>query len=227
MQENVNVVKIDSEGRREMATKTAYHHGNLRATLISAATVLLAQKGAAACTLRGVAAAAGVSQAAPYHHFKDKEDLLDAVVAAGFERLAALQEKMMRSARGDYKRLRANGVAYVSFAVAEPALFRLMFGRDYLRPSFQTRYHTIAERSFTLFAEACRAAFPRSANPAVFQLSAWSLTHGLASLLVDGRVAGLVGPALGKGSKTSLNRAHVLKLAGEVIDALMAPTRIN
>jgi AcrR family transcriptional regulator len=207
-----------------MASKAAYHHGNLRAALIAAATRLLARDGATAYTLRAVAGAAGVSQAAPYHHFKDKDDLLDAVVAAGFERLAGLQERTMLKERGGYEKLRANGIAYMTFAVTEPVLFRLMFGRDFLRPSFQARYRTVAGRSFALFADACREATAgATTNPALFQLSAWSLAHGLASLLVDRRVDELVRHVLGKRPGTALGRNDIHRLGAAVIDALIAP----
>ena len=105
-----------------------YHHGDLRDALVRAARTILEKKGLAALSLRGVARAAGVSPAAPYHHFADKQALLDAVAAQGFDALRSAMEKRMAKKTDPIARLDASGVGYVLFAIENPALFRLMFG---------------------------------------------------------------------------------------------------
>jgi len=99
-----------------------YHHGDLRRALLEAAMVIIERDGPAALTLRAVAREAGVSPAAPYHHFKDKGELLYAVAKEGFHRL----KQAMANAVGPLS-THAMGVAYVEFAQANPALYRVMY----------------------------------------------------------------------------------------------------
>jgi AcrR family transcriptional regulator len=156
-----------------------YHHGDLRAALVSAALDLLESGGAAALSLRAAARACGVSAMAPYRHFASKEDLLEAVAARGFEQLAADLEAADAAADGKAA-LAAQGAAYVAFACRHPALFRLMFTRP-CRVSDQGRaYRILARRA---------AALAGPAWPAEdLTLAAWSLVHGLAALILDRRV---------------------------------------
>ena len=109
-----------------------YHHGNLRETLLAAADVVLATKGAAGLTLRDVARAAGVSHAAPYHHFASLDDLLAAVATRGFDRLSEAMAPTVAVA-DTKERLLQIGEAYVRWALANPAPFSLMFGPQCLR----------------------------------------------------------------------------------------------
>src|SRR5579875_1684070 len=102
-----------------------YHHGDLRRALVAAAERILVRDGLQGLSLRGVAREAGVSPAAPYHHFKDKSDLLNALAEEGFHALGdALRAEFEADPRHD---LTSMGVAYVKFARANPALYRLMF----------------------------------------------------------------------------------------------------
>jgi len=113
-------------------TKTAtpqprpYHHGDLRRALLGAAETVLGREGPAALSLRAVAREAGVSPAAPYHHFRDKSDLLASVAADGFARL---KDAMAQAVDGVAAREKGSrmGVAYVAFAQANPALYRIMY----------------------------------------------------------------------------------------------------
>ena len=108
------------------AESRPYHHGDLRRALVDAARRLLEAEGPSALSLRAVAREAGVSPAAPYHHFKDKAELLDAVAHEGWE---MLQESMTeaRAAATGKQRLTALGIAYVCFARENPALYRVMY----------------------------------------------------------------------------------------------------
>lgn len=103
-----------------------YHHGDLRRALVDAARRILEAEGPTALSLRAVAREAGVSPAAPYHHFKDKAELLDAVAAEGWTMLdaAMAQAKTTASRR---EAMNALGVAYVCFARENPALYRVMY----------------------------------------------------------------------------------------------------
>jgi len=159
-----------------------YHHGNLRAALLSAAERLLAKRGVEALTLREVAKSAKVSHGAPYHHFKGKDALLAAVAERGF---AALAEDML-AVSGDtpVDRLRAIGEAYVGFARRHPARFRLMFGpllalkREY--PGLQQA----AESSFQVLLDAAIEVSPTDGLQ--LALIGWSMSHGLSHLGIDG-----------------------------------------
>src|SRR5437868_1072716 len=106
-----------------------YHHGQLRARLVKAGVEMVARRGEATHSLRAVARKVGVSHAAPYHHFADKDGLLDAIATSGFEKLDAALAGALRPLQGrpPLERFHALGPAYVRFAVAEPHLFRLMF----------------------------------------------------------------------------------------------------
>src|SRR5262245_4881527 len=109
------------------AKKRAYHHGDLRRALLDAALELVSSKGVQALTLREVARRAGVTHAAPYHHFPSKEALFAAVATEGFRDLAAAMRAALSGRRGPFASLRAIGVAYVRFATEHPAHFRIMF----------------------------------------------------------------------------------------------------
>ena len=103
-----------------------YHHGDLRRALVEAARRLLESEGPSALSLRAVAREAGVSPAAPYHHFKDKSELLDAVAHEGWEMLHAAMSEAKGGVEGR-QQLTALGIAYVCFAREHPALYRVMY----------------------------------------------------------------------------------------------------
>ncbi len=166
-----------------MAAKP-YHHGNLRDSLLDAADALLARDGAQALTLREVAKAAGVSHAAPYHHFASREQLLAAVAARAFAGLAAAM------AAADADRTRTQGErlvdiceVYVEFARARPAQFRLMFGPMLAQKSRYPDLKQAAEGAFQVLVAAATA-FNAERGPEL-ALTGWSLAHGLANLAID------------------------------------------
>jgi AcrR family transcriptional regulator len=106
-----------------------YHHGDLRRALLNAADVVLERCGPEALSLRAVAREAGVSPAAPYHHFKDKDDLVLAVAREGFARLRAALDKARIEAEAGPAPAKTSGLglAYIAFAQAHPALYRVMY----------------------------------------------------------------------------------------------------
>jgi AcrR family transcriptional regulator len=173
-----------------------YHHGDLRRSLIQAGREVLAERGVDALTLREVARRAKVSQAAPYHHFADKAELVSAIAQQGFEDFAnALGAGATTAGDSALQRLTGMGLAYVRFAVANPALFRLLF-RPELRSG--TREGAAAEAmeragsaAYQVFLDAVTAAVEEgSVHGSVEDVAVASLSavHGLSTLLVDGPV---------------------------------------
>lgn len=156
-----------------------YHHGDLRNALVEAALALL--RAGKELSLRGAAIRAGVSHAAPYAHFRDKDALLAAIAASGYRLFAARLERASGSEHDLRAKKRALARAYVAFATTEPELFRLMFGPQKLQSA------ELEEASTTAF-KALSTTVPGS-SPGLGALAAWSLAHGLASLLVDGRIS--------------------------------------
>lgn len=179
---------------RKKAPPKPYHHGNLRQSLLAAADELLSAHGVQGLTLREVARQAGVSHAAPYHHFANLDELLAAVAGLSFARLGdALAQAAL--AQDPREALLNVNDAYVRHAQRYPAQFRLMFGPMLARKT-----------EFPEFAEAARAAFLRvlavaerfaPGQGAQVALAGWSLAHGFAHLANDGALADLpvqVGP---------------------------------
>jgi AcrR family transcriptional regulator len=179
---------------RTAPARSTYHHGNLHRALIDAALRILQAEGSAALSLRGAARAAGVSQAAPYRHFADKEQLLAAVAEEGFRSLNAAALAATAGLERDLvNRFLMQGQTYVSFAVAHPAQFRLMFGRELAGRSEHPGLEAAAEETFARLLGAVRegqaAGLLRPGDPMDQAMAAWSMVHGLSSLLVDGRLA--------------------------------------
>lgn len=169
-----------------------YHHGDLRSALIDATEALLAERGADAFSLREVARRAGVSPAAPAHHFGDAAGLLTAVATLGFAGLTAALEQGAATGGEDARAaLHGQGMGYVRFALAHPGRFRLMFRKEKLRQDDALLLH--ANAAFDTLAAGVRraagvadaAAMSAAHWNAVIVL--WSLVHGYAHLAIAGR----------------------------------------
>lgn len=190
----------NTPGRRPVAAKRSerYHHGDLRSALVAAALELIERAGGGSgWSLREAARLAGVSEAAPYRHFADKNELVATVAQEGF---VALEERLAAvSARSPRRRLVELGVAYVRFAAERPAHYRVMFGRELVDKTAYPGLEEVGARAFEhlrqVVAAGQRAGRLRAGDPRALALTAWSAVHGLASLLVDGqvRVIGLEG----------------------------------
>jgi AcrR family transcriptional regulator len=162
-----------------------YHHGDLRAALLAAAEAELAERGIEGFSLRAVAKRAGVSHAAPAHHFGDAPGLLTALAAEGFRRLLEMQRvREAAAARDPQAQIVAAGLGYIDFALARPALFRLMFGSA--RPDFATDDLSAAARATYGHLELQVAAVGGTDIGDV--AAAWAAAHGLADLLAAGRL---------------------------------------
>jgi AcrR family transcriptional regulator len=166
--------------------KTEYHHGRLRQALIETAVKTIAQHGIDALSLRELAARAGVSPGAPYHHFRNRNELLASIAEEGFTRLEA-QMTAAREAAPDSAsaRLEAIGLAYVAFAVSSLGYFRVMFHGD----STSSGPTEAGLRTFHILRDAvvaCQGAGQAPQGDATgLVLVAWSTVHGFATLWVD------------------------------------------
>ncbi|MFJ9820090.1 TetR/AcrR family transcriptional regulator [Streptomyces sp. NPDC101151] len=163
-----------------------YHHGDLRRAVLTAALDVIAADGPSALSLRDLARRAGVSHAAPAHHFKDRTGLLTAIAAEGYGLLA--------QAVGDAPELREAGVRYVRFAREHPAHFQVMFTPGLLRAD-----DLELTTARALAADALRSAVvsvapeDRGADSRLAGVAAWSLAHGFATLLLGHNLDGPVG----------------------------------
>lgn len=165
---------------------------SLRDTLVDAAVALIARKGPAGFSLREVARRARVSEAAPYWHFADREALLAAVAERGFGELAKQMMEIWSRSAAPAERFRALGVGYVHFAVAHPSYLRVMFGSEVPDKAVHPALEAAATHTFGLLVQAiteCQEAGQvRSGDAQVLAVAAWSIVHGLAALLVDGKL---------------------------------------
>ena len=176
-----------------------YHHGALREALLAAAEVLLERHSVEALTLRGAAREAGVTHGSPAHHFGDLQGLLSELAARGFLRFSD-RLRAEAAAAGPHSRYRILGLSrgYVGFARDSPGLFQLMFRSallDWSRPALATA----SAEAFTLLMEAegqTSLAESGAAHLATV-VARWSLAHGLAMLLIDGRLEAIAEKASG------------------------------
>jgi AcrR family transcriptional regulator len=180
----------------ESSPKGSYHHGNLREALVEAAIGILAAEGPTGLGLRCAARAAGVSAAAPYHHFGSKEGLLAAVAAEGFRRLTASQAESEGRSPGDLaprERISRLGRTYVRFARTNPELYQLMFGRSIEDREAHPELVEAAEGSYEKIEAATLALLADQGNDAMSPKLAlnggWAIVHGLSTLLNDGKIA--------------------------------------
>jgi AcrR family transcriptional regulator len=173
------------DGRR------GYHHGNLREALVTAALELISRKGPAGFTFAEAARAAGVSPAAPYRHFRDRDALMADVAQRGFARFADDLEAALNGGRPDpLEALERVGRAYLAFARSEPAYFAAMFESGLSFASFP-ELRAAGDRAFEVLRKACEEVAATSAAsrrpPALMMaLHIWSVSHGVAALFARG-----------------------------------------
>jgi AcrR family transcriptional regulator len=168
-----------------------YHHGDLRRALLEDAVQTIATEGVAALTLREAGRRLGVSRTALYRHFSDKNALLAAVAREGFQRFATDLQHAWLQAGDTLRGLELMGAAYIEFAVAHPAHYRVMFGQFTELCDRDSQLQRDAARSFTVLADALvmlqRAGLVRRDEPVVLARYIWSVVHGIAMLAIDGQ----------------------------------------
>jgi AcrR family transcriptional regulator len=194
---------------------TPYHHGALRDGLLEAAERVLERDGLSGLTLRAVAREAGVSHAAPTHHFGDLTGLVSELAAIGFRQFNAAMAAAGASATAPLEKAAARARAYVAYAQAHPGMYGLMFRTERLdmtRPSLCEA----ANASFAGLAGAIGASRQEQISEQALSLAqaadiarAWSLVHGFTMLLLDGRLSDIL-DRLPKGTD-----------AGTLLDAML------
>jgi AcrR family transcriptional regulator len=179
---------------RPRSAARPYHHGDLRQALVDAAIQILRKEGPDGLTLRAVARAAGVSQAAPYRHFKDRRALVAAVAEDGFRRLgSAMATKSSgpkkSSPRTAGEALRQLAVQYVKFAHAHPAEYRVMFGEELAPGKENPELRASSRAVFDLLSGGIAAlqqrGIIRKGDPDTIAVGAWAMMHGLTMLSLD------------------------------------------
>ncbi|MDA8252003.1 MAG: TetR/AcrR family transcriptional regulator [Rhodospirillales bacterium] len=175
--------------RQDRAQRDSYHHGNLREALIEAALRLVAERGPAGFAFVELARAAGVSPAAPYRHFRDRNALLAEIARRGFVRFAADMERMWNEGRPDPVTALENcGKAYLAFARRDPASYAVMFESG-LPLEEEPALRQAADLAFGVLRRAADAAcaVARDHRPPALMvaLHVWAMAHGIASLFVS------------------------------------------
>ncbi len=184
----MNWSKDDREAPR------GYHHGNLKEALLRAALELIAQKGPAGFTFAEAARWAGVSPAAPYRHFRDRDELMASVALRGFEQFEVALKRAWDDGRPDLlAALDRLGRAYLAFARVQPAYYSAMFEAG-VPPATSPELREAGERAFAVLrgaAEKLCAQMPSPGRPPALMvaLHIWAMAHGVASLFGRGDAA--------------------------------------
>jgi len=170
--------------------KKPYHHGDLRAALITEGLTMLGESaGADSLSLRELARRVGVSAPSVYRHFPDKESLMTALAEDGLKRLGAGQHEAAAAAGGGKEGFAATGRAYVRFALANPALYRLIFTSPLIAAYRVQREERPEAMNFLLANVAAQmGSDPESRETRTAAVEAWALVHGLAMLMLDGQI---------------------------------------
>lgn len=168
-------------------TKKRHHHGDLRNALIRAGVEILEEGGMDALTLRKCAARAGVSHAAPAHHFDGLQGLKLAIAQEAFDRFSAFMTEAA-AAEGDSPRDHLRGICrgYLQFGLNHRALLQIIFGID-ASDILSERIQPDDSQSYTILRDACAPFVPEGTRPEVIEFQVWSLIHGYTQLFLSGR----------------------------------------
>ncbi len=176
-----------------MITKTKYHHGDLRKSLVSTASDMVAEAGIEGLSLRKLAEKIGVSRTAAYHHFTDKNDLLCAIAEQAFERWHQISSEIFtQETLSNVDKYRNFVHAYIGFANDNPSLYELMFGRVIWKENNSTAtLKNIAYTSFNYQVEMIKlwqeqGIINSEENTLRLAQVSWATLHGIARLVIDG-----------------------------------------
>ncbi|GIK49348.1 MAG: TetR/AcrR family transcriptional regulator [Hyphomonadaceae bacterium] len=162
---------------------------NLRRTILDASLDLIAAEGLEGFSMREVARRAGVSHQAPYHHFPDREAIMAAIVAEGFQRLRDDSIAAIEGESDPYARMQAMGRAYIRFALHNPAHFKLMFRSEHVREDRHDDARAGAQSAYDVLLQlAGHVAAKSGQRTELVVLTAWSMVHGLATLMLEGKL---------------------------------------
>ena len=171
----------------------AYHHGDLRNALLTSALEILETDGLDAMSLRAVARRAGVSQAAPYHHFKDKRAIMAAAATVGHIKLAEMAREFRDMGGKGYASLIRMGAGYVAFAKDNPNLFRLMFGPELTDYTEDKEYQASTKLGLDMIIDRLAQLMNVDTETGIDEiessgLTSWCFVHGMATLVVDNKI---------------------------------------
>jgi len=178
-------------------TETTYHHGDLKNALIQAGVEILAEEGLGGLSLRKVAKQAGVSHAAPYSHFKDKQALIAAISTEGFKQLHTQIRAVLKKHQAEPEILLVETAwAYLQFALNEPDRFKLMFSSALEKEKEYPDFIAASKESFLQLIEivkVCQQGGVLKQGPAeLVAVSVWSTVHGFTALLLEGQISSAV-----------------------------------
>lgn len=173
--------------------KTTYHHEELKTVLLEKAELLLEEHGLGVLSLRRIAREAGVSHAAPYRHFKNKMALISELARVGYLRILNSMNQVLEKYPDDpAKQFKVVGMIYVKMAVNNPEMANLMFGTT-LSEYPEGLHNVEAVKAYSLLEKIIengqKAGVFRKSDKSNFTLTVWSLVHGLAMLIIGGRIA--------------------------------------
>ncbi len=175
-------------------TNSSYHHGDLKNALIQAGVEILEKEGVTGLTLRKVAKYAGVSHAAPYAHFADKQALIAAISTEGFKQLNLKIESIRHQYESDPKRwLIETAWTYIQFALKEPDRFKLMFSSVLEKEQDYPDFVEISKKNFgqlVSVVEGCQeVGVLKPGDPELSAVSIWGNVHGLVMLVLEGQIS--------------------------------------
>ena len=203
----------------------SYHHGDLKNALIEAGAEILSKEGVTGLSMRRVAQKVGVSQAAPYAHFADKQALIAAIATEGYQRLyEALRAAIARGGDDAERQLVEGAWTYVEFALEHASLFKVTMSNVVEKQKEYPAFVEVSQNSFALVlavAEACQKAGLLRPGPSMLAaVSLWSAIHGLVVLLLEDQLGHAV---LDRFSAREMLRAILTQLCGT--DAALPRTR--
>ena len=177
-----------------MSRKNSYHHGDLKNALIQAGIEILSREGVNGLSLRKVARKAGVSHAAPYAHFTDKQALVAAISTAGYEKLYDKVYDAVQHYQGDPLRQFVEAAwAYVEFALTDPDHFKITLSGVVEKEKDYPAFVDISHKSFGLVVELVeagqRAGILNEGPPDLVAVSVWGLVHGFVSLILEDQIS--------------------------------------
>lgn len=192
----------------KVAIKDSYHHGDLESALVDAAIALVRKYGPDQLSLRAVSADVGVSPSASYHYFKDKDALVSSVGDILLDQLATMQERAISKVKGTgakaaLKKFEALGQAYFEWAIAEPNLYRLIFGgfcEHAMSDDHGKAWHLLESALDELLATGLISKSARAGGEVVV----WSAVHGASSLIIENLMPADAYPLVMAGVERSL-----------------------
>lgn len=182
--------EISADDELNLNESVRYHHGNLRLALINASIEQIKMVGVEKLSLRNIARSIGVSQTAPYRHFKNKNELLVEVAIESFNELFTTGISIINPSAAAMDNLKASGIAYIQYAMNNPEKYRLLFSNIIQNRNDYPHLIEASEQSFQLLVDLVQSGIESGdyidESPLLLANNLWTQVHGLASLILDG-----------------------------------------